>query len=184
MQTPTPVSPSLLERLGNPAEYPDIWIGLIGLVVAVLALIAPFIIEIIKDRIEKRRQKALAKQVDNVSYPEQVIENATRYYVRPLCSNIDPAVEAEIRNTIVTSEDLFSYIDRFLNNSPVNGQQSSSGIKHLILLADSGMGKTSFVLNYFAYNLKKRLDDQLRVAIVHLGTPDAMEKITAIEKKH
>jgi hypothetical protein len=51
----------------------------------------------------------------------------------------------------------------------------------MILLADSGMGKTSAVLNYYAQNQRGRRDKRRRLAVVPLGNSNADEKIKNIE---
>lgn len=184
MQTPTP-SPSLLEQFSNPSEWNlEIYLAVAALVVAILALAVPFIIETVKEGLAQRKQGILAKHVDADFYTPEVIENATRYYMRPLCSSVNPAQEAEDRGVMATSEELFTFVDRFLDSRNTSRQSDQSAlIKHLIVLADSGMGKTSFVLNYFAYNLKKSLKKRKRLAIVPLGVSDALERIMAIDRK-
>lgn len=54
--------------------------------------------------------------------------------------------------------------------------------RHLFILADSGTGKTSFLLNYFAFNLRRpRWQKRHNIALIHLGSPDCDERIQQIE---
>ena len=47
---------------------------------------------------------------------EEIIENATSYYVPPDVSNVDPTQEAEIREAVIPKEPLFQYVEYYLNN--------------------------------------------------------------------
>lgn len=78
-----------------------------------------------------------------------------------------------MRNVIATRESLNGVIDRFIENN--------SSYRHLLLLADSGMGKTSFFLNYYVRNQSKR--KKRRIALVPLGIPNAVTYIREIEDK-
>lgn len=119
------------------------------------------------------QRKRLEGRIDTDSYPVEVIENSTKYYVRSNCSSVDPTQESEIRHLVATTEDLFQYIDKFRNNALAG--------RHLLVLADSGMGKTSFVLNYFqsrsiGFQLRKK-----KLAVVYLGTKHAISQIRALQ---
>jgi hypothetical protein len=69
---------------------------------------------------------------------------------------------------------LFSAVDRLLN-----GPTES---KYLILLADSGMGKTSFLLNYFARYLR-RWRKPFYLQVIPTGIKDADSRIRKIKNK-
>ena len=57
---------------------------------------------------EHKTRKLLNAQFERGPYDKATIERSTRYYIRPKCSNIDPAQEKEIRHALVaTREDLF-----------------------------------------------------------------------------
>jgi uncharacterized protein YjbI with pentapeptide repeats len=120
-----------------------------------------------------RSERLLTKSFGSELFTPEVIANSTRYYVRPDCSNVDPSREAEIRNVVATKEKLFSIIDQFL--------ASDSIYRHMIILADSGMGKTSALLNYYAYNQQRRASKRYRIALIPLGIPDADERVAKIE---
>ncbi len=97
--------------------------------------------------------------------PEDILR-ATTYYIRPNCQQIDPAGGEESRLLAPVQEDLFQAVDRIL--------ASPNDYKYAILLADSGMGKTSFVLNYYAYHWRHwRKRARFDLAIVPLGIKDA-----------
>ena len=106
-------------------------------------------------------------------YTKDDIERATRYYLRPKCQSIDPAQGQEIREVYASREDLFSAADRMLDEPTES--------KYLLLLADSGMGKTSFLLNYYARRLHRHQRSPLYV--IPLGIKDADRRIQEIENK-
>ena len=104
------------------------------------------------------------------------IERSTRYFIRPKCSIIDPAQETEIRRALIaTRESLFKKVDYFLDYDESQ--------RHLLLLADSGMGKTSFLLNYFVYNKRKKSKFMHDITMVPLGIDDADAIISSIENQ-
>jgi hypothetical protein len=72
-----------------------------------------------------------------------VINRATRWYIIPRCQRTDPNA-TEDSSPPAKTEKLYGTIDRMLAD-PANN-------KFIFLLADSGMGKTSFLLNYSAYH--------------------------------
>jgi hypothetical protein len=102
------------------------------------------------------------------------IERAVRYYIPPLCQSIDPAGGEESRLIHSVQAPLFETFDKALS--------SESEEKYHILLADSGMGKSSAVINYCVRH-QRRWRKKYQVAMVPLGIPDADERIKKIENK-
>lgn len=158
------------------AQPYDFWnasnvMALVGLAIAIISAYFTYL-PIMQQR---RAQRLLEREFGAEFYDAATIERSTRYYVRPDCSSVDPAHESEIRHTLAAREPLFSAIDRYLD--------SESPHRHILLLADSGMGKSSFVLNYYVYNQQKPRRNRHRLAIVPLGIPDALEAIGRIEQK-
>ena len=157
-------------------ENITIWNAVIGTVIAFSALIATAISvwtrlrPIIK---EKKDRRALIDAFGQGPFDKETIEKSTRYFIRSKCSNIDPAREVEIRHALAaTQHDLFIMVDKFIfQENPIH---------HLLLLADSGMGKTTFVLNYYARHVRKRRRDKIKLAIVPLGHKDADQYIAKI----
>ncbi|NUO81410.1 hypothetical protein HUU05_15135, partial [candidate division KSB1 bacterium] len=101
---------------------------------------------------QRRTQRVLERSFGSELYGPETIERSTRFYIPPNCSSVDPAQEAEIRRVEVTEEKLFEKVDKHLAKDNPH--------RHLLLLADSGMGKSSFVLNYYARN--QRLPERKR----------------------
>jgi predicted NACHT family NTPase len=98
---------------------------------------------------EARNRQILMARISQGSYDKETILQSTQFYISPKCSNIDPAQEEEVRQALMaTRESLFEKIDYFIDHG--------SSKRHLLILADSGTGKTSFVLNYYAYSLRRR----------------------------
>src|SRR5215467_12407506 len=89
----------------------------IGVLVAVVALLTATCQLIYPVWFERKRRRLLTKKLYQGSIDERTIERATRYYIRPKCSNIDPGQEKEIRQALAaTREDLFDKIDYFLDH--------------------------------------------------------------------
>ena len=109
----------------------------------------------------RRRKRLLIKRLSRGSFTEEVIGNSTRYFIRSKCTNLDPAQEKELRHALaVARDDLFQVVDRFI--------QEEGSTRHMMVLADSGTGKTTFVLNYFVYNQRKPNSE--KSAPPHTGT--------------
>jgi hypothetical protein len=119
---------------------------------------------------ELKNRFILNEKFSRGPYDKATIERSTRYYISPKCSNIDPAQEKELRHALtVTRDDLFSIVDNFLDYD--------SDRRHLIILADSGTGKTSFVLNYYVHNSHRVKSKRHQLVLVPLGVKDADEFI-------
>ncbi len=137
--------------------------GLIGIITAALPWLKQWL-----DR------RSLRRRLGAMLYTPEDIERATRHYIRPHCQSIDPTQGPEISGVYASREDLFAAIDRLLD------QPAES--KYLLLLADSGMGKTSFLLNYYARYLR-RLRKPFHLQVIPTGIKDADARIQQIENK-
>ena len=145
-------------------------------IVGTLAAIASAIFDFFGFRLflqQRRTQKLLERSFGSEFFGPETIERSTRYYVPPNCSSVDPAQEVELRRVMPTEEKLFEKIDKYLT-------KDESG-RHLLLLADSGMGKSSFVLNCYGRNQRLPKRKRQRLAVVPLGIPDADDYIAKIE---
>jgi len=129
---------------------------------------------------EKKSQRILNKSFGSELFGKETIMQSTYCYVEPNCTNIDPTVEAEPKNFCMVKGNMFSILDDYL----LQELPKDNAIHHIFILADSGMGKTSFLLNYYAYNQKKSKRKRQRIALVPLGMPETDEYIRKIENKN
>ena len=118
----------------------------------------------------KRNGRLLERRISGRDFPATVIQDAVRYFVEPLCTDVDPTGREDYRSVFVMSQPFFRTMDRLLYGSPLP--------QHAILLADSGIGKTTSLLNYYAYNLRRRHSKP--IYLVALGRAGAIERIAAI----
>lgn len=122
---------------------------------------------------QSRTQRLLEKRVGANLYTSSVLDQATRYYIEPDCSNIDPAREEEVRNVRAPKEKAFAAIDDFFEKQSI--------YRHMIILADSGMGKTSLLINYFVRNHNQR--NPHKIKLLPIGIPDLEQLIEDVQDK-
>jgi hypothetical protein len=121
----------------------------------------------------KYRQQKLAVDQLSGDFLSGDIKSALRYYVEHEVSAIDPAGREVDRASLGPQEPLFRLLDRTL--------YKSDDKQHLLLLADSGMGKTTALLNYYAYNAKRRKSHP--IVMFSLRTQGVEAKIALVENK-
>lgn len=107
--------------------------------------------------------------------PPAEVRRAIRYYVPPSCQSVDPTAGEEPHSIELGGVELFRYLDDLFSQSPES--------RYLILLADSGMGKTSALINYWAWNARRWVGRRFKLEIIYLGLPNADELIAAIDDK-
>lgn len=108
--------------------------------------------------------------IDAFTYED--VAHACKSYIEPDCAQLDPSDENDLRN-IALRAPLFMTVENHL----ARGGES----RHIILLADSGMGKTSFCLNYYSREVKKA-EKGRQVAIIPLGRGDGLTRIAAFKR--
>ncbi|HWM95080.1 MAG TPA: hypothetical protein VN493_30270 [Thermoanaerobaculia bacterium] len=102
------------------------------------------------------------------------VDEAIRYYIEPRCDSKDPSEGiVDIGADPSNKRKLFRVLDESL---------ASPRSRYLFILADSGMGKTSALINYFARHVRK-WRKPFRIAIVPLGISDADARIEKIQQK-
>ena len=105
---------------------------------------------------------------------ETTIDAATRCYVRPMYSSVDPANDAEPRHSLINARsDLFKMFEGFLSLKYPDQ-------RHLLVLADSGMGKTSFLINYFNRIAKPISLSSIKVQLVSLSQESSDDQIRSV----
>jgi hypothetical protein len=145
--------------------------SMIGVGVAVATTLATKTYPWLKAKADRR---SLQKRTGAELFPAASIERSIRYYITPYCQNVDPATGDEPGAIYSVKQDLFKALDDALSH-PIE-------YKYLILLADSGMGKTSALINYYVRHLR-RWRRKFEINLVPLNIPDADERIAAIPNK-
>jgi hypothetical protein len=117
--------------------------------------------------------RSLYKRLGTIFIKSQ-LERTLRYYVPPMCQDIDPAGAEEPRLVFTVRQKLFEVLDAASGNP--------SQYKYIFLLADSGMGKTSALIGYFARHLRM-WRKPFKLSLIPLGIPDADRRIGEIPDK-
>ncbi|HXO43090.1 MAG TPA: hypothetical protein VN999_16685, partial [Thermoanaerobaculia bacterium] len=93
------------------------------------------------------KRRSIERQEGARLIPTDGIERAMQFFIEPLFMDVDPAGEDDLRGVVGAQQKLFEVLDQRLRHP---GKQ-----RYLMLLADSGMGKTSALVNYYARHLRR-----------------------------
>jgi len=81
-------------------------------------------------------------------YPPSEIRWATEYYVSTRWQNIAPSVKSELKDSFTTTVRELA-MPHFMENIFSEDIKKQTDQKYFLMLADSGMGKTTFMINLF-----------------------------------
>ncbi|HXF41870.1 MAG TPA: hypothetical protein VN687_19285, partial [Blastocatellia bacterium] len=166
---PSPANAESLDSLKSLAQIVAILGGVAAIVVILLTRTWPWL----KAKLDRR---SIQRRIGAEAFTPANIEQSLRYYVTPFCQNIDPAGGEEPRAHLSVKQNLFEALDDALSRQ--------TEYRYLILLADSGMGKTSALLSYYARHIRRlRRKARFHLAVIPLGIPNADELIGAVENK-
>jgi hypothetical protein len=119
-------------------------------------------------------RRSLRRRVGAEEYSPSIFANAVRHYIEPRCTATDPSGRESFRSVLPISRPLFKTLDESLSDTVAP--------TYLLLLADSGMGKTTALLNYHARS-QRRLRRRPEIKLLNLGRDDVQAKIQAVENK-
>lgn len=132
-------------------------------------------------KIKKRNIRKTTNQDLHPFFTYSEVYNYTRYYIPQYFQNITPSEGDElgkIHAAAAKSKLMKEFIDKgLLNKSP---------IKYFIILSDTGMGKTAFLINlYLKYKSKRNKlnQEKYNILLFPLGAPDALDRIKIISDK-
>ncbi|NOY60146.1 MAG: hypothetical protein GXO75_14620, partial [Calditrichaeota bacterium] len=135
------INPTLLE-----------WVKLIGGIGVALAgftsVLVVFFTQFLPWYRDRRNKRSLQKRVGAELYDAGVLYQATRHYIDPDCQSLDPSGGEDQRHVVNPRGNVFKLLYDYLYHP--------TEYRYLIILADSGMGKTSLLLNYYVRNLRRR----------------------------
>jgi len=138
-------------------------VSVIGNLVAIFIKVLP----IFKDWTASRRL---------TYFTRNEIKEATRYFVKPLYQDRDPATALDEAGDHPPGDDLFEKIDYLL--------KKPEEFKYILLMGGTGTGKTTFLLNYFANYQSLFRINRFQIVILPLGfVEDAAKVIKKIKFK-
>jgi hypothetical protein len=164
----------VFDDIGN-IDHVIMILKLVGVSLALLLIVGRIVyyFGMLKGSLRARKlEKELSESPFEGPFSDKVLKSAVRNYIQPDCSSTDPSHESDLRYTVDVREQLFSVVDRYVQN---DGRR-----KHLMILADSGMGKTSFCLNYFHYFRKT---GKHHVALINLSNGDDISRLGLIKNQ-
>jgi hypothetical protein len=148
----------------------------LSMIIAALTRAGTWLYKTIKDAREKNNLHPY--------YSSQTIKYAKENYIRTKCQNIDPANELNYKSTFAfsTKEDLLAFFLKKVFKIQDNET------KFYLILADSGMGKSTFMLNLFskATSLLSWFSIKSKIKLFPLGEnlPDLTARIQQTENQH
>lgn len=162
---------------GLTASAPWQFLAALSVIFGIIAILAKPVALILgwwRKRRSARMSASLQAKTNVESFTDTEISQAVLHYIEPHASNVDPANEDDIRDFAFVREAVFLALDRAL--------QSQDKV-HLMVLADSGMGKTTLLLNFYAREQERPRKRRREIAIVPLGRPDAVAQIKVVKDK-
>lgn len=116
-------------------------------------------------------------------YNNKILKDARKKYIRTKCQNLDPSVDINYKSSyaFAVKEDLLDFfLDKVFKIKNIEN-------KFYLILADSGMGKSTFMLNlFYKFNsLKNIIFSKTKIKLLPLGEKyqTIIETISSIEDK-
>ncbi len=113
----------------------------------------------------KRDLTHFSALIEKKIYSTLTVLRALQDYIRPNFQNVHPAKKIKAK-----PKNLFRALDMML--------EQDAGSRLMLLLGNSGTGKTSFILNYYLHNQTKPEHSRHNICVVRLGCQNAAAVIT------
>ncbi len=110
-------------------------------------------------------------------YDLQIINNAIQFYIPQNCQETPPVKKRAGKKMIPAKKnDLTRAVDSFLDrNVPC---------RHLLILSDSGMGKTTFAINFYLHNQNRPEKKRYKLVLIPLGIQNSDHLIMSVSDKN
>lgn len=152
-------------------------IGLILFAISIfIGTLIPFTIKFIKAIVKRYKQRKAIKDLHPFFLPSEV-KTATSFYIDTNCQNVPPSDFEELQTSyaFAVQERLMPF---FLNK--VFKFKTKPENRFYFILSDSGMGKTTFLINLFVkYSNKYR--KQFNIKLLPLGSKMIDEELKSID---
>lgn len=123
------------------------------------------------------KKKKLSKDL-HPFYSANEIEKSVKYYVPVKCQNVPPSKELELSQS--TGISIKSLLMKFFIGTAFAKENIEQ--RFYIILADAGLGKTTFMINlYYKYTYK--FNRKYDIALFPLGHPKTMEKLMGYDEE-
>ncbi len=150
-----------------------------ALSVVFAALLLWALSSLIKSLIERQKNLRTAKDL-KPQFDYQMVRHATRIYIPTQGQNASPARQDEpgFTHQFVLRKPLIPFFIKTAFNEKTKGE------KFYIILADSGMGKTTFLINLFIrYHSFFNFRRHKKMRLMRFSHPDTLSEIKAIKKE-
>lgn len=159
----------------------DFWVPLCTVLLTGIVLPSLFyVIKLIKWGLLRQKQRLLERDL-HPWYTAAEIDWATRFYIPTHYQNVSPSQDDEPGRRFIASA-RNPLIPLFLKK--VFGKTDNDN-KYYLILADSGMGKSTFMINlYLAYKRRWHIfRAKFNIKLLPLGHPHALEELDKMEDK-
>lgn len=141
-------------------------IAVVTSVLAVAGKFGPWVIS----QFQRRAYKGYAS---SISFSREEVQSALSGYVYHEGMMTDPSTRLDLVDALaIRREPLFTMLDRLVF--------AGCSSKYVFIFADCGMGKTTFLINYFHRRRNKLGRQKLSVALVSLSKSGYLDEIKAI----
>jgi hypothetical protein len=155
-------------------EYTGALIG----ICTILMFIGKLVFKMIKKVYNSSVQKKLEMDL-HPFYSKYDVKKATEIYIQTNCQNISPSKEEEPSRTHAFS--VKERIIPFFLKKAFNEDKYDS--RFYLVLADSGMGKTTFMINLYHSYINRCFSNKFRIKLLPLGYPDIDNEIKNVKEK-
>lgn len=173
----------ILEVLGIYEKFlnsDDYQLGVYAVTFTLLSTLVVSVFKFIAHLLLRHKQRFLSRNL-NPWFSDEEIDRATRYYIPTYYQNVSPALDEEPGRFHIASASN-PLIPLFTNKV---FHKTGAKNKFFLILADAGMGKTTFMINlYLKYKRKwSPFRPKYDIVLFPLGRPEVLEELDKIDDK-